>query len=1458
MTAFGDAVIESGDFARAGGGQLKLPEILATRGDYIALGRTVLSAESMEVPFLSILRVEPDGRAAEYVMFEPEAVNDAIAALDEMAAANAFENAAARAARRYEAAFNAGDLDTAIAYYADGYTIEERRSLVRMSLDREQSIATARLITDGGGQLETDFLATRGERLFLARVVLRLPAPDATATVLCVSSFDCAGRYERTVTFDPDDLDAAFTELDQMFVGGEGGDHATLLALGAEFLEALSRFDAGALRPMFAPQFTACDHRSVVGVPSLDADEWLAQLRAASGLYGQSVMRVDHISDVSSTGGLWVTTGTGELVNGGKYEVRLMMALRVDGDQLVALDIFDERDVDDARAVLKTPPDYPKARFDNDATRTTARVHHAFNADDWDAVQDCYADVYTMDDRRQLTGLPLTREHAIATLRLMFEGTGSYEERESIATRGNSLALQRTTFQVSDPEATVVVLAITEVDGAGRFRRSVIFDPDDLDAAFSELDRMFLAGEGADHGEALALGASVLEALARLDTAALRRLFAPHFSARDHRAVVGVPSLDGDEWLAEFNAASELYGPSTARVDHITDLSTTGGLWALSSTGTLSDGGQWDLKLLLALRVAGRQVVALDIFDEHDVDDARAVLKTAPTEKREYFENDATRSLARFHAAHSARDWDALVDVLADDFTQDDRRSLVRVSSAHDEAVASVHLIFDGNAVLEYEVLATRGRSLCLTRDTLSLTDPEIRFTVLSICVVDGTGRQQRVIMFDADDLGTALAELDRMFLDGEGNRDCVENDASRNLARVVTAQNTRNWSELQDCYSATYTMDEQRSLVRASMDHDESIAGVRHIFDGRGVLDYELLATRGRSLCLSRDTIWIPEFTAAGASLTVNRVDESGRLERTVAFDADDFDGALAELDRQHREESRGEHPAWRAAQRLTDAHNRRNLGGIRDAVDPRCLFVDRRHGTQLRLEGADAVIASYAVGTALDDVSEECTLIATRGNSLALTRVLVKFTDRHAGPAEVEVIALVECGADGRILSNTAFEPDALQAAYAALESRHAELNEAIGNTAWRAAQKLSGALNRRDWHGVLQLLDQDRYTDVDHRARLRLEGDDALRPLRFAISLDELRDQCILVAARGDHLALIRHLVMFIDGVAGPSEVEVLALVESGTDGRIVSSTAFDISDLESAYAALDARHAQLGLVHGASRGLEWFENDAWLTSLRIRDAAYRRDLQAIRDANASGVVAIDHRHGALRWEGEEWLDASRVMLAVDEFEWEAKLIATRGDRLALMRHTVRVLDGDAGPSEVATLTIVQVDEQGLQVAAEMFEPDDLDAAFDVLDDRWVALGGPAFAPVLKRSVDARDWDAFASLFAADCTLVDHRTTSWGTVDKTTIVEYHRSIAELSGDVHFWVDHVRNRGNVYVSAAHVFGDESGGAWEIAFITVGVVQPDGRGKHIESYEIRDFPLALQRFDELVADTAS
>ena len=115
----------------------------------------------------------------------------------------------------------------------DDVVVEERRQGIRReSNDRATEVAEVRVIADlGVKNMTSEVLAIRGERIVLSRVQFwgRDRRSDAFHTeLLRIVEIDADERVTAVVTFDLDDIDAAFADLDARYLAGEAAPDAEL------------------------------------------------------------------------------------------------------------------------------------------------------------------------------------------------------------------------------------------------------------------------------------------------------------------------------------------------------------------------------------------------------------------------------------------------------------------------------------------------------------------------------------------------------------------------------------------------------------------------------------------------------------------------------------------------------------------------------------------------------------------------------------------------------------------------------------------------------------------------------------------------------------------------------------------------------------------------------------------------------------------------------------------------------------------------------------------------------------------------------------------------------------------------------------------------------------------------------------------------------------------------------
>ena len=125
-------------------------------------------------------------------------------------------------------------------------------------------------------------------------------------------------------------------------------------------------------------------------------------------------------------------------------------------------------------------------------------------------------------------------------------------------------------------------------------------------------------------------------------------------------------------------------------------------------------------RMILLVIVDGDRVTRCELFDETDLD-AAIVRFEELCRPASRLENAATRVIEQFLAHFAARDWDAMAELIDEDFCSDDRRRGINagirrgreVEMANWRATAEVWM-----SDMRAAVVATRGERLALFRFT--------------------------------------------------------------------------------------------------------------------------------------------------------------------------------------------------------------------------------------------------------------------------------------------------------------------------------------------------------------------------------------------------------------------------------------------------------------------------------------------------------------------------------------------------------------------------------------------------------------------------------------------------------------------------------------------------------------------------------------------------------------------
>jgi hypothetical protein len=412
--------------------------------------------------------------------------------------------------------------------------------------------------------------------------------------------------------FDPDDIDAAFEELDARYLAGEAAAHAQTWSVITGTYAAFNR------QELPATDWVIIDHRRGALFASSNQT---ASIRAGWDLTPDLSIHIEAVHRLNSFGAVVTHTSNGTSPEGVDAEWRMIQLLTVDGDRVDRCELFDEADLDAALAKFDELH-RPAPLLDNAATRTWARSIDAFNRRDMDDYLALMTPDSRLEDRRKgLFGLfeGSSRRKAVQEL---FAAPGSWRlSMQPIAIRGSRLLLTRDCWRDIDAPnqpITVEVLTVMEVDKDGLFHCTVSFDPDDIDAAFAELEARYLAAEAAAHSQTWSV---ITKAYAAIN----RRELPPTTSDWenvDHRRAIGFAPGDLKAYLrATFD---NLLPDIHYYVEVVHRLSNIGAVVTRFGRGTSRDGFEAEWREIGLSTVRGDLINRSELFDEADLDAALA------------------------------------------------------------------------------------------------------------------------------------------------------------------------------------------------------------------------------------------------------------------------------------------------------------------------------------------------------------------------------------------------------------------------------------------------------------------------------------------------------------------------------------------------------------------------------------------------------------------------------------------------------------------------------------------------------------------------------------------------------------------------------------------------------------------------------------------------------------------
>ena len=1205
---------------------------------------------------------------------------------------------------------------------------------------------------------------------------------------------------------------------------------------------AVDREDWDEVEQLFATEVSVEDRRKVVGFPRvvMSPSEWAREARHLG-----EAGAVRHRNVVLAVRGERLALTRSELgtedESPGAPQVEVLRLIGLDEEGRIALYVaFDIEDMDAAIAELdaahaRLGERHPRAPLENAATRVEDQCYARIADNRPDQIGALFADDIRLDDRRQgLRRETNDRARAIANVRAI-AALGVNVTSSPLALRGDRLCLSHVLYERRETQADafrVEMLAITELDTDGLMTARVAFDPDDFDAAFEELDARYLAGEAAPYAEAWRTIMDGARTLNRHEPGAMTQRIT---AFADHRRIPFAAEDFGQ-------ATDELWAlvpDARYRVAAVHALDTHGVVFNLVIEGTDAHGNelQWSTTDVISF-VSGQ--VRLEVYEENDLDAALARFGELRSQARK-LKNIASQVAERLLERFAAGDWDAIAEILADDFLSEDRRPVVGAGIRHgrDVEIASIRAGADlGGTNMTSPVIATRGARLILTRTHHSGRDqaPDaFRIDALAVVEIDAHERIAARIVFDPDDLERAFAELDARYLAGEA---AAHAHTWFVIARGLAAFNRR---EMPGFTPDSVNIDHRRArgfapgdltaYIGATWDLAPDVSAYAeavHRLSNLGAVFAH--AVRGTSQ---------DGFDAEWREICVATV-EGDLINRIEMFDEEDIDAALAKFDELSRPAQQLENTASRMYDRFNAYLTVRDWDAMGEMVADDVFSDDRRRVVNAGLRrGRDVEIANMRAMADLGVREVTSSVIATRGERLALTRARVSGGDQQPEALSLEMLSLVEIDTDNRIAAGVLFDLDDIDAAFEELDARYVAGEAVEHSHTWSLIARTSAAFNRH----VMPPTTPD-WVNIDHRRVTAFAPGDMTPYMRATLDVAPDIKFYIEAVHRLSNLGAV-----FTQPGRGIShegfEAEWRDIILMSIEGdQFNRCEIFDEADIEVALARFDE----------LNRPTRRLENPASQVNNRFDACFAAHDWDAMEALLTDDTSTDDRRrvvNAGVRHGRDVEIESMRAVAEIGVTNATSVVIATREQRLALLRTRFSGRDQSAEGFYTEIVDIVEIDADNRITARVAFDPDDIDAAFEELDARYLA--GEA-------AVYSRTWSVITGAHASlnrhelpsttpDLVNIDHRRgTAFGPGE---LIAYVRAGWELHQNIRTHIEAVHRLsdiGAVFSWAGHGISQEG---FEAEWRGINVVTVEGDLiNRSEMFDESDLDAALAKFD--------
>jgi class 3 adenylate cyclase/ketosteroid isomerase-like protein len=1122
-----------------------------------------------------------DGQVASSCRFEIDDEEAAFAYAEARLRAStsrlAVANRATQTATHYWNAMRAFDVDGALECCADQLVYDDRRHVsgdpVRSRADLRA--ACERLFAQYT-QFERRTLAVRGENLHLTWSRSYNDAGYET-TCLHVSEIGNDGRFIYEGRFDEDDFETAYRELEKRYYTGEASEYAVVGALQTEWMIAVNAGDFDRLFGGLSTPDLRVENRNRAFFPDRSASEFRESLEELSGMVGKSRTWNSALRWLSPS--VCICRNEREAIGSDdeQYSWSRVSVAEIRHGRVASLChfAFDDEEAAFAYAEERVQATTSRLSLKNLASETADAIGQAMRAADADGALAYYADTFTFDDRRRLSGDPVEGAAAMrAAAKRVLEQYTQFETH-TLAVRGEHLHLFRNRFQNNDGFETTY-LFLYEIGDDGHVLYEGRFDEDDFEGAYRELEKRYFAGEGAAFAETGSIGTEITLALSAGDLdRAFGDLVAPDFRIENRSSSV-FSDRSATELRATFEDLHSMVTSVRTWQSAACWLSPNYCVGRTERDAIGPDGEQYAWTRLHVFELRNGRLASMCEFELGDEDQAFAYAeeRVRADASRLALTNRASPTIEALARTIRAADVDGTVGWYADTFVFDDRRRLsgdpVR---GIPELRAAIQRIVDQYRHFDWRTLAVRGTWLHLSSSRWS-DDAGNETGYLHLREVDGDGRFTYEARFDADDFEGAYSELDRRYYDGEG---AAFAEAGATVTDYMIALHRGDLDRAVGELSAPDFRIENRSR---SVFGDRSAAEFRA---GQEELNAMVTSERtyNSAMCWLSPAVAISRFEreAIGRDgeryswsfIVVSEVHD-GRVTRVRQFELDDEEAAFAYAEERARATPTRLAVINSATQRvhaLIRAALRREADAMADCYSEGFEYDDRRKlsGNPIRdlRATAEQILSQYS--------QFEACCLAVRGKRLQLARC------RWSNDSGFETTHLIvnEIGEDGRFVYEGRFDEDDFEAAYRELTRRHYTGEGAAIADTGPVVDEFTTAMNRAEFDRILTELTVPEFR-LENRSR-------SIFPDRSAPEMIAGFEETggMVVSTRTWHSALCwQSPSIFIGGFEreatgadgeryawGGIDVAVLR------DGKVASVCLFEADDEDAAFAYAEER-------------------------------------------------------------------------------------------------------------------------------------------------------------------------------------------------------------------------------------------------------------------------------------------